>query len=345
MFRRFICITTVLILLLLLSDSMPAQNNRIDSLGVFTGIDSTYIADYTDKLTARLYLLYQDASFVLNPENIDELLYKPNVNVRLGIAGFYKWFGLGLSINNPFYKRNDATYGKTTVVDLRVNAFGRSVAAELYFQQYSGFYIQNIKKADGSCYVIPDMKTVSIGAAGYWILNASRFSFRAAFVQNERQLKSAGSFMVRPSITYYRLNSDQGIIPGEIIHDYHLRDNEKVISGKFTSVGLAPGYSYTFVFLKNVYINLAVFPGVYWQYYSYQTSKMEHNKGEFSFQLDSRLAVGYNSDKWFIGGAIITGFDEITTNLSNSLFYYDVAQVRIWGGARFDLFRKKKKNY
>jgi hypothetical protein len=34
---------------------------------------------------------------------------------------------------------------------------------------------------------MPDMASVSFGAAGYWIYNARKFSLRAAFIQNERQ--------------------------------------------------------------------------------------------------------------------------------------------------------------
>jgi hypothetical protein len=64
---------------------------------------------------------------------------------------------------------------------------------------------------------------------------------------------------------------------------------------------------------------------------------------EFTFQLSGRFAIGYNSDKWFLGGSFQTGFNEVPDKLNNASFSYGVAQFRIWGGTRFDIFKKKKK--
>ena len=83
-----------------------------------------------------------------NPGNIEKLIYRPNVNFRIGIAGFYKWFGLNLSMENFFMLLDEQTYGSTSSLDLRVNAFGRRIAGEAFFQKYTGFYIRTPKKDD-----------------------------------------------------------------------------------------------------------------------------------------------------------------------------------------------------
>ena len=307
--------------------------------------DSNYLADYTNLLTTRLFLLFQNASLLINtPEgNISKIVYRPNVNVRIGIAGFWKWFGLGLSIDNPFYKTDRTAYGKTTTLDLRVNAFGRAIAGEFFLQRYKGFYIGAPERSDGTNYILPDMQTFSIGIAGYWIYNAKRFSIRAAFIQNEHQKKSAGSLVVMPSFLYYRISSDHGIIPAEIVDEYHIPVTNLITGGEFYSLGLSPGYGYTFVFLKNFYLTAAVFPGVAAQFASFSNQLDVYSNFEFSFQLSGRFALGYNSDKWFLGGSIQTGFNEVPDN--NALFNYDVAQFRFWGGTRFDIFKKKKKGH
>ncbi len=41
-------------------------------------------------------------------------------------------------------------------------------------------------------------------------------------------------------------------------------------------------------------------------------------------------------------GSIQTGFNEVPAKLSNAMFNYDVAQFRIWGGTRFNFFKRKK---
>jgi hypothetical protein len=187
------------------------------------------------------------------------------------------------------------------------------------------------------------MRTLSIGLAGYWIYNAKRFSIRAAYIQNERQKKSAGSLVVRPAFLYYEISSDHGIIPLEILDKYQLSSSYIVKSGKFYSLELSPGYVYTFVFLKNFYITAAVFPGIAAQFSSYSNEIKGFYDSEFAFQVSGRFALGYNSDKWFLGGSVQTGFNEFSDRINNARFSYDVAQFRLWGGTRFDVFRKKKR--
>ncbi|MEI7980990.1 MAG: DUF4421 family protein [Bacteroidota bacterium] len=308
-------------------------------------LDSIYIVDYTPQLTTRLFLLYQNASLLLNPaiDQISKIVYRPNVNVRIGIAGFWKWFGLGLSIDNPLYKTDREVYGRTTALDLRVNVFGRTIAGEFFLQQYKGFYISSPERTDGRNYILPDMRTFSLGASGYWVYNSKRFSIRAAFTQNEGQKKSAGSLVVRPAFLYYRISSDKGIIPAEIVDIYQIPITNLITKGEFYSIGLAPGYAYTFVFLKHFYLTAAAFPGIAAQFSSFSNAHDSYTDFEFTFQLSGRFAFGYNSDKWFLGCSVQTGFTEIPDKLSNAMFSYDVAQIRLWGGTRFDIFRKKKK--
>jgi hypothetical protein len=184
------------------------------------------------------------------------------------------------------------------------------------------------------------METFSIGIAGYWIYTSKKFSIRAAFFQNERQKKSAGSLVVRPGFLFYRISSDHGIIPAEIRDEYHIPATNLISSGEFYSLGLSPGYAYSFVFLKDFYLTAAVFPGFALQMYSFSNEVKTFSNSEFTFQLSGRFAVGYNSDKWFMGGSVQTGFNEIPDKFNNALFTYDVAQFRFWGGTRFDIFKK-----
>ncbi|MCX6242544.1 MAG: DUF4421 family protein [Bacteroidetes bacterium] len=339
--RIFSIHASLFILLCCFPFPLLAQNN--DTVHI-PNLDSIYIEDYTEWLTSRFYVLYQDAQFTISTNEVANIIYKPNTNIKIGIAGFYKWFGLGLSITNPFYQFKESTYGKTTSIDLRINAFGRAVAAEVFIQNFHGFYIRNIHPTYSSYFILPDMNLFSLGAYGYWIYNSRKFSLRAAFVQNERQIKSAGSFMIRPGISFYKVTSDTGIIPGELIKLFKMDKDELLKGGRFYSFSLAPGYAYTLVFLKHAYVNAAAFPGVSWLSYSYEGKYDNYSRSDFVFQLGLRVAIGFNTTRWYIGGALITGFNDLNSSWSNSSFFYDVSQFRFWGGMRFDIFRKKKKN-
>ena len=317
----------------------PQLSTGVDSL---SGTDTAYIADYKNLLTARVFLLYQDASFVLNPGTSEEIIYTPNVAGRIGIAGFYRWFGLGLSLGNSVFRRSTTKYGNTAVLDLRVNAYGRPVAAELYLQDLKGFYIRNLKDAEGNFFKISDMRIFSLGFTGYYIYNHERFSIRSAFIQNERQKKSAGSIIIRATFLYYNLSSGNGIIPAEVISTYGINNHFLLRNGEFYSFGLAPGYSYTLVLFKKVYLNAAIFPGILWQNYNYEADQVFYPDANFTFTLSWRAALGYNTDTWYIGAGIVSGFDKIPGWIGNSTFYYDIAQMRFWVGTRFHWFKKRK---
>ena len=306
--------------------------------------DSAYIADYKNLLTARVFLLYQDASFALNPGISQKIMYTPNVAGRVGIAGFYKWFGVGLSMGNSILRRSTTRYGNTSVLDLRVNAYWRSVAAEVYLQNLKGFYIRNFRDSLGGFFKIPDMRIFALGFIGYWILNHERFSIRSAFIQNERQKKSAGSFVLRPTFLYYNLSSGEGIIPAEVIYTYGIGSQFFLRKGEFYSLGLAPGYTYTLVLFKKAYLNAALFPGVLWQNYHFEANHELYSSAKFTFTLSWRAAMGYNANTWYIGAGIVSGFDKIPGWIGNSTFYYDIAQIRFWVGTRFHWFKKKKIN-
>ena len=337
-------ITGLLILsLFLMAKSSSAQSEETERDFPPTAIDSIYIGDYTNLLTTRAFLLFQNASLLLHPEgnNIPKIVYHPNANLRIGIAGFWRWFGLGLSIDNPFYKTDQAAYGKTTAIDLRINAYGRAVAGELFFQQYKGYYISSSEKIDHSHYILPDMKSWSVGVSGYWILNSRRFSIRAAFIQNERQKKSAGSFVIRPAFLYCNISSEQGIIPPELVDLYQVPASKRFTSGTFYSLGISPGYLYTLVFLKNLYLTAGLFPGIAGQQSSFSNSLENDTRFEFAFQFSGRFAIGYNSRNWFLGGSFQTGFNELPDKLSSSLANYGISQFRFWGGMRFDVFKRK----
>jgi len=339
---RFICL--FLLSGILAGPDVSLASGKEEPPGDSLSIDTAMIADYKQQLTARFYFLFQDASFVLNPGSSDILVYKPNVAGRIGITAFYRWYGIGLSMGIPYLRLDPDDYGKTSSLDLRINAYGNQFAAEIFAQYYKGFYIRSPEQPDGTKYTVPDMMMFSVGVNAYWIYNYKRFSIRAAFINNERQKKSAGSLIIRPTFLFYSISSSNGIIPPELAESEHIKEYEVLRTGNFYALGLAPGYSYTFVFLKNFYINGAVFPGIYWQNYSYQTTTHSHTDFEFSFLVGARIALGYNSDAWFIGASLITGINDVPSILGDSQFYYDVAQIRFWGGTRFDLFRKKKKN-
>jgi len=339
-FRRFVLIMTAIMSAVLYHSSVSAENDR----ELFPSeSDSAYIESFKHLLTTRYYLLAQNGRLTIFPVQDAVMIYEPNEPGRMGLAGFYKWFGIGLSMGSKLFRKDPDTYGNTKIYDVRINAYGKFAILEGYLQYYKGFYMDYRSDDLDGIYIIPGMEMISFGIDMTYIYNHARFSIRASFVQNERQKKSAGSLIVKPVFRYYHVNSDTGIIPGEVLNLYSL-SQENIVSGNFYTFGLGPGYAYTFVFLKNFYITAGALLEANWSFYNYRSTDQTHASNGFCFPGSLRVALGYNSDKWFIGASYLsTLFYLQPGQRMQDDFHYNLTQIRFWVGTRFNAFKKWNK--
>lgn len=330
-------------LLLMISTDIVGQEKHEKVIFTAVGkIDTNYIANYTELLTARIYGLFQGAALNTQSFEFKKITYRSNYPGRIGIAAFHKWFGLGLSIGIPFLVKNQQEFGKSSFYDLRVNAYGNQISAELFIQNYKNFYLTNLVDINNKAFKVPGMNIFSTGISGYYYYNYRRFSIRSAFIQTERQKRSAGSFAVRPSFIFYRISSPEGIVPPVLAATITAYQPEITKEGRFYSLGLAPGYTYTLVFLKYLYLNGAAFPGFFFQKGTYITNFNTHKVQDIALSLNAKLVLGYNSPTWFAGGSMNISFGGVPATVTGTDFFYDVSQFRIWGGTRFNWFKKKK---
>lgn len=313
-------------------------------------INPKYIVSYKYLLTSRFYLLNESIGFQVKPKGAEKgILFKPNIHTKVGLAGFYKWFGFGLAIRSPFYERNEDIKGKSKIIDLRINAYGKAIAAEISIQDYKGFYIDNPDEIYDSWSVgdkypkRPDIRISSKSAIIYYIFNYKKHSIRAAYLQNARQLKSSGSLMLMPAVLLLKLSADSCIIPLSYIDKYNIDPSEQIRSGNFQLFGVSLGYSYTLVMLKNFYINASFLPGCFLQKYKYENNAGSEKREKLTLLWLGRLAFGYNSDKFYAGLGGVFGFNSTPIPILQTNFHYNMNQIRLWIGTRFDVFKKKNK--
>ncbi len=317
-------------------------NNSIKGQGILNKeSDTNYIKQYKKDITARFYLLDELIGFNINPGKTDEKLsYRPNISVKVGLAGFYKWFGLGLAVKNPFYSCDNSTKGKSSIIDLRINGYGSNMAIELSYQDYKGFYLKNTETIISSWnsddyYQRPDVKIKALGIIFYYIPNYRKHSIRAAYIQIEKQKKSSGSIMIVPSFLYTNLSADSSLIPLYYTNKYNIPKNEQIVKGKFYNYGISIGYAYTLVFLKDFYINASIIPGFFYRHRKYTTEVGRDNDYRTSLLWLGRIAVGYNSDKFFIGGGGVYGYNPAPFSEGNVSYNFKINQFRVWVGTRF----------
>ncbi|MBZ0243288.1 MAG: DUF4421 domain-containing protein [Bacteroidales bacterium] len=305
-------------------------------------IDTTYIKAFDGKLATRIYSLNEAATLVIDPlAEGPDLSYRPNSKQHFGIAVYYKWFGLGLAVQSPFTNPNQDIYGNSKSIDLRLNAYGRLVNAELAYVNYRGYYLENTPKIIDShlpgdqYYIRDDLSIESVSGLVYFVPNHKKHSFKAAYIQNEYQLKSSGSLIIAPAFQLNRLTADESLIPQDYSTKYDVFDEDKLVRGKFNVVGVFVGYSYTLVFLERCYVNAAMLPGAFMQYYNYHTEENHYQKNNSYFLWTIRLALGYNGKHWFAGMGGVSGFNTALIPIETPAFALGIEQFRIWIGTRF----------
>lgn len=306
--------------------------------------DTLYIISYSNLLTAKATFITRGNYFNIYDKNSKRSLkYKPNENLAIGLAGYHKKVGLELAFNIPFINNDNDKYGKTYQRALNASRYGRKTIIDLNLQSYKGFYIENPKELNPSWnskfdpYPIrPDISTLALGGSFYYILNSSRFSYRAAFIQDEAQKQRAGSLLLGGYLNFFNLQSDSSIIPKQLQSAFN--DRAYLIKGKTLTFGAGVGYAYTLVIRKHFFITLSAIPGIALVNFEGQKENMDYfySKTKIALRSQIRFATGYNGGKFYAGLNLTT--DNISMdNSEQSSINYHLGNIRFYAGRRFDL--------
>jgi hypothetical protein len=268
--------------------------------------DSAYIAPFKQELSAGIYSYYQFTTLTHEVDDDNSITYIPNSPLGFGLSVSYKNFSLSGGMGFRFLR--NPKFGKTNVVDWQYHYYGRKFILDVFFQNYKGFYVRGDDKA---IIIHPDIKLVQYGLFGQYIFNNKKFSYRAAFNQSERQLKSAGSFQLGGGLYYNNVSSDTSLTINE---ERQLTNYQLCLSG---------GYVYTVVIKKNYYAALGVSVGL-----SLGTESLKIKNVEVSPNMFPRISAGYNSDSWSVGLSFVLNRTYISHNEKlNMLFDTGYAQI------------------
>jgi hypothetical protein len=236
------------VLLLVLSSSVSAQQ-RWKKL-FLTENDPAYIEDHTRDLTVRIYGSRKYTYYDMVDKRLkEELLYRPNTSNNVGFGFNYKFLGINFGFKLPFINNDDDKYGKTKYLDLQSHLYLRKLVIDFYGQYYKGYYLANRRFNSQALTLRPDMYNTDLGLNVQYIFNDKKFSYRAAYLQNEYQKKSAGSFIVGGEVFAWKMKGDSALIPSNLgIEGFF--DNEPFHKTGSVSIAANVGYAHTFVIKK-----------------------------------------------------------------------------------------------
>lgn len=289
------------------------------SCSAFAGkkADSAYIEPYKEQFMVTGFVA-KNAIEVRS----DNRTFKPNNLGTLGVGllirntVFNVRFGYGLI---PVGKKE---YGKTKALDIQVHKYARHYMLDLIFQRYQGFY-QKGEKLN----LHPNMSVMQAGVEGTYLFNGKKFSAKAAFEQSEKQLKSAGSFILGSGAYLHYLNDggDSTTIGQNRIANFQ--------------IGTSAGYAYSWAIGKYFLLSGMLTTGIN---VGNELHKMQDGKLRVYPTFLMRGAFGYHRSDWGVSLSFLVhnksvyGSQNNTANLNS--MNVQIAYVK-----NFDINFKKKK--
>ena len=304
---------TVCLLLIFIPCSLTAQK--------VTPHDSSYYVIYPKTVTARIYLSKKYAPFTLPATgNVNDLEYRPNTKLNLGIGATYNNYTLNVAYGFGFLNNKNIDKGKTKGLDLHFHLFPNKLTVDVLGIFHKGYYLvpKGYAAANtNSYYYRPDVKLTMLGIAAYRVPNGSKFSYRAAFVQNEWQKKSAGSVLFGGEAYYVSFGGDSTLVPKQIQSGYPQAGIKKI---NFFSIGPGIGYAYTLVIDRHFFITTSLIGNLDLNFSS-EEGTAKNKKFSLKPAAVYKGAIGYNCDTWSLA-ANLTGNALLVKGASSSKDYF-----------------------
>ena len=265
-----------------------------------TAVDNDpYYTTFEEQITTRLYLAKKYTSLIMKaaPE-IQSLRYRPNSLTTMGVSGSYKALSLSFGSGFGFLNPNKEEKGKTRSFDFGSHIYTRDWVTDIYAQFYKGYYLSlggPAGTADKNFYKRPDIKVNLLGLSLYRLLNSERFSYRAGFLQNEWQKKSAGSVLLGAEVYYGSTKGDSALVPSHISSYYPQQGIQRV---RFLELGPGAGYAYTAVWEENLFLTGSVTINADISMVKEVSASGSANRTSVSPNATLRAVAGYNSDEW-----------------------------------------------
>ena len=310
-----------LLFLLLISLQLEAQHPT-DTLR------SKYIKKYPEHFFIWPVIKRRSLSFDVESDRKpgDALSFLPNNAYSVGLGVYLFEVSAEVSLSVPIDEQNSTRFGKSEARDLSASLLGTNWGVDAFIQRYGGFYLENpvpAVQANRPHPLRPDITLTNFGGTGIYIFNKQKFSLWSAYNFSERQLQSHGSVLLAWTVNSVRLSADSTVLAPR--YRTRLNTNTNFSSVRYATFGVAPGYSYSVIWRKMFFnMALSVGPAHHWVYYVGENGVGHYDIAINTF-VDARVALGYNSDRWFGGVTFVSQsravkFEEITLQTQSQSF-------------------------
>jgi hypothetical protein len=181
--------------------------------------------------------------------------------------------------------------------DLQLASYYDVFYYEAFCKRYQGFMEGTAESETGNKNV--DLRVFSYGISMGWLLDGENHSLSAAYDLDRKQLASSGSPILGFGVFYTSLFSGD--------------ENIKRYADKHHFIYFGPniGYSYTFVFSKNMFLNMNLVIGL--------DAGINTNTGKWLFipLIIPKLSFGHHNNTWSINVAIGCSYTAIMWDIGS----------------------------
>lgn len=287
---------------------------RQDSLRRYRNTtDSLFIKKYPDRFIVTLSTSWRSYDMQFRQTLTEDTLgwgaphMIPNLRQSSGLSIDFDKISFAFGIGTKAYTAADIqSRGETKYTSLGLSFSLYRFRFESSYRKYQGFYDLNTPAYDtlfdttGVYYQDPDFSARSMRVKAIFIQNKRKFSYNSAFFNTQRQLKSAGSWLIVGSLYDNLFKTSESLIPdaSQPFYGQYGKMNFAHLQG----ISIGPGFSYNLVIFKTLYFNLTATTGFDIQHRQFQTSD-----GSFTDKFwkigaagDLRGAFGLNGKRMFL---------------------------------------------
>lgn len=306
--------------------------------------DTGYIQPLRHMLQFELFLFSRSNSLQIEHHTPSRTIqYSPNAPVQMGIGISHYWLSLSAALWLPANTNARPYRGDTRFFGLKAGINSHRFWGGAYFERYSGYYISNpgsvMPEWNNRMATFPlrtDLQTRAWLGNVIYNFKPERFSHNALIDLRDRQLRSAGTWLLGAGILSLRARADSTLAPSAESQAYprgaqiKALDNQRLI--------LSGGYAHTFVLKKKWYLSALIMPSISFFYGSHTLHMDSLVRIPLSTGggLDAMLTLGYNSRRSLWG--IRVDARTFSGNKAEGVFYTAThSQIRLLYGRRFDV--------
>lgn len=251
---------------------------------------------------------------------LQRLWYRPAVQNTLGVGVRFKGVGVSVGFKLIQHPAIKARQGDSDYFDIRVGSMGYKLGWEINYQDYKGYFVSDLDLRSlngilGSASNLysgdtllrrDDLRTQNFTANFHYIFNSDKFSYRAAFVLDQRQLRSGGSFLLNGSVGYFRASADTNFVLSSPSAEFD--PNARYRRTDFYTASVIPGYAYNLVFGKGWYVTLGVSAFASLMYYDLTTGTSRDEAVSYLLKGVARGSAGFHGKRWVFG---VSGYADL----------------------------------